>query len=221
VNPYEVLGVRKNASSTTIKAAYRKLSKTHHPDKGGDPEEFRQISLAYEVLKDPARRKRYDDTGRVDKSPASPERVRIFLKAQMKSVIDAQRQDGSSDDPVWENIRDKIILSITAARAEIRNNRSKIQRKLERTVRMIERFKPKQEDDPIGDILKEEKANLEGELKTQDDAMELSLEVEKVFRTYTYEVGPGPEGHVSPGPTLRLSGLRYRPSSPMPGRQEF
>ena len=55
-NPYEVLGVSRNASAEEIKKAYRKLSFTHHPDKGGDAEKFKEVSSAYEKIKDPSRR---------------------------------------------------------------------------------------------------------------------------------------------------------------------
>jgi len=40
---YEILGVQKNASMDDIKKAYRKLAIKNHPDKGGDPEKFKEI----------------------------------------------------------------------------------------------------------------------------------------------------------------------------------
>lgn len=60
---YDTLGVEKEASIFEIKMAYRKLAKIHHPDSGGDEEEFKKISEAYEVLSSPEKRKRYDETG--------------------------------------------------------------------------------------------------------------------------------------------------------------
>lgn len=60
---YEALGVSKDASAADIKKAYRKLAIKHHPDKGGDPEVFKEISRAYEVLSDPEKRKTYDEYG--------------------------------------------------------------------------------------------------------------------------------------------------------------
>ena len=60
---YEVLGVPKSASATEIKKAFRKLALKKHPDKGGDPEEFKKIQAAYEVLGDEEKREKYDKYG--------------------------------------------------------------------------------------------------------------------------------------------------------------
>ena len=61
---YEVLGISKSASADEIKKAYRKAAVQHHPDKeGGDETKFKEISEAYEVLKDSQKRQRYDQFG--------------------------------------------------------------------------------------------------------------------------------------------------------------
>jgi molecular chaperone DnaJ len=61
---YEILGIGKNASADEIKKAYRKAAVKHHPDKeGGDEKKFKEISEAYEVLKDSQKRQRYDQFG--------------------------------------------------------------------------------------------------------------------------------------------------------------
>lgn len=59
-NYYEILGVSKDANDAEIKKAYRTLSLTHHPDRGGDTQKFQEISGAYEVLCDPQKRAQYD-----------------------------------------------------------------------------------------------------------------------------------------------------------------
>ncbi len=69
---YEVLGVGKDASPDEIKKAFRRLAVQHHPDKeGGDEAKFKEINEAYEVLKDPSKRQRYDQFGHAGVGGAS------------------------------------------------------------------------------------------------------------------------------------------------------
>ena len=65
---YEILGVAKDSDERTIKKAYRKLARTHHPDASEESPEiaekkFKEISEAYEVLADKDKRTRYDKFG--------------------------------------------------------------------------------------------------------------------------------------------------------------
>jgi molecular chaperone DnaJ len=64
---YEVLGVARGASEDEIKKAYRKLALQHHPDRNpGDKsaeQKFKEATEAYEVLRDPQKRARYDQFG--------------------------------------------------------------------------------------------------------------------------------------------------------------
>ncbi len=53
----------KNASTDEIKKAFRKKALKEHPDKGGDPEKFKELSVAYEVLQDSEKRQLYDQYG--------------------------------------------------------------------------------------------------------------------------------------------------------------
>jgi molecular chaperone DnaJ len=61
---YEILGVAKGASSDEIKKAFRKKAHEYHPDKGGgNPDKFKEINEAYQVLSDEGKRQRYDRFG--------------------------------------------------------------------------------------------------------------------------------------------------------------
>jgi DnaJ-class molecular chaperone len=61
---YATLGVTETANADEIKRAYRGLASKHHPDKGGNTQQFQEIQAAYAVLEDPNRRAQYDQERR-------------------------------------------------------------------------------------------------------------------------------------------------------------
>ncbi len=68
LDPYKVLGVDKSADASAIKTAYRKLARKYHPDVNpGDKaaeDKFKEISEAYDILSDSAKKQEYDNLGR-------------------------------------------------------------------------------------------------------------------------------------------------------------
>lgn len=69
---YKIMGLEKNASQEDIKRTYRKLARKYHPDVSKEPNaenKFKELGEAYEVLKDPEKRRKYDEFGQYWKEP--------------------------------------------------------------------------------------------------------------------------------------------------------
>lgn len=71
---YEVFGVATTATQDEIKRQFRKLAHLHHPDKGGDEAQFKEITASYAVLSIPEKRRTYDFQMGISvyKAPAVP-----------------------------------------------------------------------------------------------------------------------------------------------------
>jgi DnaJ-class molecular chaperone len=114
-NPYEILGVQKTDSANAIRAAYRKLAKTHHPDLNpGKPaalERFKEISVAYDLLSDAERRARFD-RGEIDASGNEVPPQRPFYRDYADAAGQSRYRGQTGFDP--ENLEDILAQAFGA-----------------------------------------------------------------------------------------------------------
>jgi curved DNA-binding protein CbpA len=113
MNPYEILGVRRNASLKTIKAAYRAKAKLAHPDvHGGSAEDFHALHRAWRILSDPARRLVFDQTGRTDDADPDNTRTQVLSAAFMALEAALDRLRDSRPDPLrCDVVREMVIMT--------------------------------------------------------------------------------------------------------------
>ena len=138
IDPYETLGVSREADGASIKSAYRKRAKTAHPDTGGDVDVFSRLTTSYELLTDPVRRKVYDDTGYDPDLADSRDLHGIVILETLVNEMILDERDPGSFDPVAamrRKLTDKVvnarfhILEMERHRARIRNHLDRIGRK--------------------------------------------------------------------------------------------
>ena len=77
-DPYKTMNLKRTATPEEIRAAYISLAKIHHPDAGGDPEDFKRLQAAFDLLSDPEKRGLYDATGCVRGDPESDNKILAF-----------------------------------------------------------------------------------------------------------------------------------------------
>jgi DnaJ-class molecular chaperone len=121
-NPYDILGVKKTATEKEIKAAYRKLAKSLHPDlHPGDPgkqAEFQAVAAAYDLLGDAEKRRRFD-AGEIDASGQERHDRRYYHEYAAQDA--GQRYDSGSGFGGFEDVSD-IFADLFGQRSQGRGN---------------------------------------------------------------------------------------------------
>lgn len=136
MNPYTVLGVLPDAPAADIKSAYRSLSKTKHPDQGGSEAEFNELKLAYDVLRDPERRRRYDETGVIDAGAADNRRAELlqYIAAKLVALVTGAKNPEALDlISALKSAIDNEMEAITKDRADAEGRKKRfegVQRRL-------------------------------------------------------------------------------------------
>lgn len=131
---YKILGVTPNADLKQIKLMYRLKARELHPDKGGDPEAFKQLAEAYRVLSDAKLRARHDR----GEDPLQQERTIVQQAMGRLATLFAQHLEQSAAD---QDIIKQMKQSVKQGRAQLDRDLEKLQAKLEKIELMGERMK--------------------------------------------------------------------------------
>jgi len=123
MNLYQELELQPNCSQEDIKRQYRTLAHQHHPDRGGDAERFKRISIAYEVLSDTIRRAEYDRTGQFDQT----RNIRGSAIERLGNMINHYVPDLNADA---EDLIVKMRMDIHQALNQLANNVEHARRQL-------------------------------------------------------------------------------------------
>lgn len=120
VDLYERLGLDRLAKPDEIKHAYRRLARQMHPDNGGDPDDFIDITEAYNVLMDPEARKDYDLAGYVD--PRHHLKLQRAMIDRMAALLDTTFQEAASVPIEMVDVVEtmKNVLRVEVAKDEAR-----------------------------------------------------------------------------------------------------
>lgn len=148
---YDLLQLPRDATASAIKAAYRRLAKTAHPDVGGDAEAFRLLTLAYDVLSDDDKRRFYDETGRLpDDHQAAAEDA--ALRAALGDIVMAVVAEIKAPD--YEDVLALVRLRLAETIRQCDQQIARIGRLVETTLTVSNRIQVKEGDNLLRDLLR-------------------------------------------------------------------
>jgi len=182
-NPYEILGVRRDATDEQVKAAYRRRAKATHPDSGGNPEAFSRVQKAYELLLDPVRRKVFDDTG-YDVELADPIDLQalIVIEKLVNQLTLDEREPGTFDPLA------RMRSDLSEEMRKARFSKRELERHASRIEHHLERLEKRPATDILGSMLRARIKAIStaiGETEAKIKANERACEM---LYDYTYEV---------------------------------
>lgn len=186
MNLYQILGVEPTASNAEIKKAYRRLAQQNHPDKNHGnkeaSEKMKDIQRAYDILGDPERRKRYDETGATEDGPTPMTIAREQLA--MLFIQMADNKDADSYD-FKKGARDNINTMITDMNGKI----TQLQRSLRNIEKASKRLKRKTEGEPfLLQVLEGHARQTKEKIAHHEKNLEVTGIMLKMLDDYEYEV---------------------------------
>lgn len=188
---YDKLGVDEDATPEEIAKKYRSESLKHHPDRGGDADRFREITVAYEVLSDPGKRGYYDATGGETPSGDVVLGLVIDLLNTVIGELVAKRRDPEKVDLV-----EMIRMKINELQANMREEIAKHTAKAKKLRAVADRFKTDGGDNILEQSLLNDARKLDQQITSIESRISTFDECKEMLDSYSYEQivesGPSP-----------------------------
>lgn len=198
IDPYQLLGLERDADEAAVKAAYRKAAKSAHPDAGGDLDAFGRLNASYELLKDPVRRRVYDDTGYDPQlADATDLKGLMMLETLVNEMILDERAPGSFD-PV-AGLRRKLTDDLLKARFHI----LELERHRTRVRQHADRIGRRPDNDVLGAMLRARAQSITEAIKGAETQIAAIERAYAMLEGYSYELeaagprGAGPEAEAA------------------------
>ena len=183
IDPYQLLGLERDADEAAVKAAYRKAAKSAHPDAGGDLDAFGRLNASYELLKDPVRRRVYDDTGYDPQlADATDLKGLMMMETLVNEMILDERAPGSFD-PV-AGLRRKLTDDLLKARFHI----LELERHRTRVRQHADRIGRRPDNDVLGAMLRARAQSITEAIKGAETQISAIERAYAMLEGYSYEL---------------------------------
>lgn len=183
---YDILGVPSDASLSTIKAAFRRKAKDSHPDTGGDPEAFRLLKLAYDVLSNADARRHYDETGETPEdaavTAAEEGRFRALIGDLLVAMIAQGAAPGFTD--VLREFEDSLKMQVHAVDQQL-VTLSHLSARLEE---VLHRLRSPVGEDFLPTLLAERKKDVDSKIRLTRALKTRLVRLQQKVALYGYDV---------------------------------
>ena len=185
---YETLGVGKDASQEQIQKAYRKRSKTAHPDGGGSEAEFAQVAKAKNVLLNPHHRAEYDRTGRTEFNPSDTDHQLMSIITQTLAAVIAGPVDVDRMSPL--QIMNQHFIQERTKMRQSQDNLNRMKTRMETVIRRATPKKGKGEEPKIllVEVAKATIRAYEADLASLEEKLSLMERAIEVVTGHDYQV---------------------------------
>lgn len=180
---YQLLGLTPKAAPKLIKMAYRQLVKTHHPDAGGDSEQFQNLTLAYRTLIDPERRKQYDKTGDTDAPNINQEWTEAsqVVMSVWTQLLEEEVDVGEHD------MVEQVMANLRNGQKQVMDNLDTLVRKAARYKQTIARLgAKKKKENLLGPMLARHSLLFDKQIKESRRRLSVLTTAMQFMEDYTY-----------------------------------
>ena len=187
VDLYAVLGVSRDADQKTIRRAFRKSARGAHPDGGGSVEAFNELRAAYDVLSDPTRRRRYDETGEFGEPNADPHRKKLIeilslgLDQALLKLSSASKNDSDAD------LVRLMIEALATKRLEFSKQLSSFERARDDARRIEDRFLVAEGDNLMTTVVADRIAACENQIELLSERVKLIDEALTILHSTRFD----------------------------------
>ena len=182
---YEIVGVAKTATKSQIKKAYRMKANVHHPDKGGDPEKFKRLVLAYNILFDEEKRARYD----AGESPDAISKAALSEDQQILTlVLGLFCQAVATGNPDRQDIIQAIRMSVNQSMQTFSVESIKEQNFIKKFESAAKRMKTKGPDNAFVAAAKSQIETHQRNIAKVEEQLRIGRGALKFLEAYSYEI---------------------------------
>jgi curved DNA-binding protein CbpA len=175
-DPYETLGVPRDAPPDEIRRTYRAKAKKAHPDAGGKSIAMAELSEAYAILISPERREQYDETGQTEKKDIAAAAMNKAAQAALQILLEHEQD---SPKRMIDEYEKSWARTYKQKKAELQAQQEQLERAEKRLIK-------RPAFDIIGQLLANQGRAAEREMRK----LEEDNEVLRILREYEFEEPP-------------------------------